>query len=45
MLKSREEVNRTAWATIDNLPQSPFSRAGLANSSRPKSFPEMEIQL
>jgi hypothetical protein len=42
MSKSREEVNRTAWATIDNLPQSPVSRAGRA---RPKSFPDMETQL
>ena len=45
MSKSREEVNRTAWATIDNLPQSSVDRAGLKNSGRPKSFPEMEEQL
>ena|ERR1035437_4028429 len=45
MSKSREEVNRTAWATIDQLPQSSFDRAGLAISGRPKSFPELEEQL
>jgi hypothetical protein len=45
MSKSREEVDRTAWATIDQLPQSPVERAGLAKSGRPKSFPELEKQL
>jgi hypothetical protein len=42
MSKSREEVDRTAWATIDQLPQYPVQSAGLAQSGRPKSFPEFE---
>lgn len=45
MFKSREEVDRTAWRTIDQLPQSSVQSAGLANSGRPKSFPELEEQL
>jgi hypothetical protein len=45
MSKSRDEVDRIAWATIDQLPQYPFQSAGLAESSRPKSFPELEKQL
>jgi hypothetical protein len=45
MSKSREEVNRTAWATIGQLPQSSVQSAGLAKSGRPKSFPELEEQL
>jgi hypothetical protein len=45
MSKSREEVDRTAWRTIENLPQRPFESAGLGKTSRPKSFPELERQL
>jgi hypothetical protein len=45
MSKSREEVDRTAWRTIDQLPQYPVRSAGLAKSGRPKSFPELEKQL
>jgi len=38
MSKSREEVNRIAWATIDQLPQSSVQSAGLAHSgSRSKN--------
>ena len=42
MSKSREEVDLTAWKTIDQLPRSPVESAGLAQSGRPKSFPEFE---
>jgi len=38
-------VNRIAWATIDQLPQSSVQSAGLAHSGRPKSFQELEEQL
>ena len=42
MSKSREEINRIAWAMIDSLPQSSVQSAGLAHSGRPKSFQEFE---
>jgi len=45
MSKSREEVNRIAWETIDRLPQSSVQSAGLAQSGRPKSFQELEEQV
>jgi hypothetical protein len=44
MSKSREEVDRTVWATIDQLSQSSVQSAGLAKSGRPKSFQELEEQ-
>jgi hypothetical protein len=45
MNKSREDVDRIAWTIIDQLPQYPVNSAGLNQSGRPKSFPELEEQL
>jgi hypothetical protein len=43
--RSCEKKNRIALAMIDQLPQSSLQSAGLAQSGRPKSFPELEEQL
>jgi hypothetical protein len=45
MSKAREKLDRIAWATIDQLPQRPVHSAGLDQSGRPKSFPELERQI
>ncbi len=42
---SREELDRVAWAIIDQQTQFPLESAGLAKNARPKSFPEFEEQL
>lgn len=42
-MSTSEERDQLAWNIIDSQSQAPFESAGLANSDRPRSFPELEI--